>query len=360
MKPGDIIDSQSEGWTPSPIVTINNQSAIDFLTSFAALQSVGTLESHGDWNQLMASPSQDIQGLVNTFGGGGTFYPGDTLNFTLANGSTVDTFWLAIYDNTDFTGPLETGGDFYNYFVLGLLPASYNESLSSLPTAAATSSLASSPTTSDSMAGAIMTALNGAPTAEPTTESWFDPSSGAYPSNPDIVQPDLSITGGGVVTGYFLNDAETAVLSIPSFDQFDDNLADFTATVQSFVGNATARKIPKVIIDLQGNFGGSVGLAINTFRQFFPSEKPFGGSRRRVHPLENSLGEITTDWYDGLDPNDPADADLHYLFAADEWVVTNRINAETGETFESWAQFNEPQHYHNDVFSRTVSCDDQL
>jgi hypothetical protein len=354
-KLGDILDSQAEGWTPSPIVTINNQSAVDFLTSFAALQSVGTLEPHADWNQLMASPAQDIQGLVNTFGGGATFYPGDMLNFTLANGTHVDTYWLAIYDNTDFTGPLETGGDFYNFFVLGLLPASYNESLAQLPGAATTSSAAASATTSDSVSGAILTGINGGP-AEPTATpaSWFDESSGAYPSNPDIVQPELSLFGGGIVTGYFLDDVATAVLSLPSFDQFDANLDDFTVTVQSFIGNASQKNIPKVIIDLQGNGGGSVGLAISTFKQFFPSTDVYGGSRRRVHPLENSLGEITTDWYDGLDPQDPADADLHYQFAADEWVVTNRIDAETGKAFESWAQFNEPQHYYNDTFSLTV------
>jgi hypothetical protein len=323
---------------------------IEFLTNFAALQSAGTVEPHADWNQLFASPAQDIQGLTNVFGGGATFYPGDALNFTLANTTVISTFWIAFYDVTDCTGPLTTGGDFYNYFVLGLLPASYNESLADcvFSDASTTTSSAPSSTSSGAVSSAIMQGL------DPTTTSWFDDSSGAYPSNPTIVQPDLSLTGGGILTGYFLSDISTGVLSIPSFAVYGNGSETFTPTVASFISAAAARKISRVIIDLQQNRGGDVSLAINTFKQFFPNIDIFGGSRRRSHHLENIVGETTTDWWDKLDPTDAADELSHYLFAADEWVVTDRINADTGEAFQSWSEFNGLRNYHNDAFSLTV------
>lgn len=81
---------------------------------------MGSLEPHADFNQLMTSPAQDIQSIFSTWGGGATFYPGDQLNFALENGTQVDSQWLAVYNYPQSTGPLETGGDFYNFFVLGV------------------------------------------------------------------------------------------------------------------------------------------------------------------------------------------------------------------------------------------------
>lgn len=350
---GDIIDSQAQGWTPSPILQINGQDVIEFLTDFAALQSAGTLEPHADWNQLFASPAQDIQGLTNVFGGGATFYPGDELNFTLANSTRIETFWVAFYDVFDCTGPLTTGGDFYNYFVLGFLPDSYNLTAGDciFDLVATTTSSISNSTATGSISDAIMQGL------DPTTPtiSWFNDSSGAYPKDPAIVQPDLSLAGGGILTGYFLNDKSTAVLSIPSFAVYGNGSDSFSPTVAQFISAATSQKISRVIIDLQQNKGGDVSLAINTFKQFFPNIDIFGGSRRRNHDVEDILGAATTEFWTKLDQTDPADEYYHYALAADEWVVTNRVNADTGELFQSWREFNGPRRHQDDDFSLTVS-----
>jgi hypothetical protein len=115
----DIIQSPHQGWQLSAIQSINGENVTDYLTKFAALNSAGTLEPHADWNQLMTSPAMDIQGSVSVFAGAATFYPGDNLTFTFENGTELDYYWIAIYDNPNPTGPLTTGGDFYNYFVLG-------------------------------------------------------------------------------------------------------------------------------------------------------------------------------------------------------------------------------------------------
>lgn len=322
----DILGSQQQGWKPSPIVAINGDNTTAFLTKFAALNSVGTLEPHADWNELMTTPPLEIQGYLSVFAGAATFYPGDNLTFTLENGTNIDTFWLAIYNNPDPTGPLSTGGDFYNYFVLGLLPASYNAS-----------STPSGLLTNDTTGG------------NTSLTSWSDESSGAYPDNPDVVQLDLSIAGGGIVTGYFLHDISTGVLSIPSFDQSGWDVGNFSLTVQEFINGATAAKLSKVVIDLQQNTGGNIELVFDIFKRFFPDVDPFAGSRRRSHELANVLGGATTGYWDSLSLDDAA----YYNLAADEWVITDRLNADTGRNFTSWSEYFGPLMNHGDSFSLT-------
>lgn len=143
----------------------------------------------------MSSPALDIQGSLTTFSGGATFYPGDNLTFNFENDTQYDTSWVAFYNGfANDTGPLATGGDFYNYYVLGLLPASYNDSL---------------PDSSSSS--------DEEDNADTSVANWTETSYGAFPSA-DIVQPDLGVVGAGVVTGYFYKDISTGVLSLPTFD----------------------------------------------------------------------------------------------------------------------------------------------
>lgn len=53
----DVISSQLEGWEPSPITKINDIDAVEYLTSFAEVNSEGYLEAHADWNALFEHPA---------------------------------------------------------------------------------------------------------------------------------------------------------------------------------------------------------------------------------------------------------------------------------------------------------------
>lgn len=323
----DIIQSPQQGWQLSAIQSINGENVTDYLTKFAALNSAGTLEPHADWNQLMTSPAMDIQGSVSVFAGAATFYPGDNLTFTFENGTELDYYWVAIYDNPNPTGPLTTGGDFYNYYVLGLLPASYNESETFNP--------AYAPDPSNSQNSSL--------------NSWSDDSYGAYP-NPDVYQEDLSIAGSGVVTGYLLHDISTAVLSLPTFQQSGWSVGNFSLAVQETIDNGTAANLSRIIIDLQQNTGGTIELVFSTFKRFFPDLDPFAGSRRRSHELADVLGEALTGYWNNLTTDD---AD-YSIYAASEWVITDRLNAATGRNFTSWSEYFGPIADHGDLFSLTV------
>ena len=258
---GDILLAQDDGnsWQPSPIATINNVNAVDYVSQFAASNAIGGLEPHNDWNQLMSSSASYVQNYLSIFEGGVTFYPGENITLTLQNGTELGPDpWIAVYNSQGDTGPLATGGDFYNFFVLGLLPASYDDTVSATVSD-------SSPTSATSSGDAASSS-----TATPTPSSWADADGGfAYPDDPFVAQEDLGVTG--FITGYFLPDDSTAVLSIPTFYATDEYaLGNFSQTIADFLRESTEAGMTKILIDLQENYGGATFLAIDTFKQVKP------------------------------------------------------------------------------------------
>ncbi|KAF2636218.1 hypothetical protein P280DRAFT_473346 [Massarina eburnea CBS 473.64] len=333
----DILDAQTENWTPSPIKTINGEDATEFLTKFAALNSWGYLEPHAEWNALMSSPVVDIQAGGTIWSAGATFYPGDNLtihfeNYTTGDDSTVwETIWIATYNEiANYTGPLTTGGDFYNYFVLGNLPASFNESAIIVPPI---------------------------PTQSAAAGNWSEASYNAFPEDPDVVQYDLDLYHTGLVSGYFLHDISTGVLSLPSFDVLSETIGNYSGAVTHFIEQASAEGLDNIIIDLQRNTGGVTLLAFTTFKSLFPDLLPFAGSRRRSFPMGNTIGSATTDFWELLDEDDEDEREFKYQLAADEWVITNRINAATGKNFTSWREYQEGPTDHNDKFTLVEQYD---
>ncbi|MCJ1465052.1 hypothetical protein MMC07_003668 [Pseudocyphellaria aurata] len=341
----DLLTNETENgkltWKPSAISKINGQDVTEYLTRFAAANSVGGLEPHADWNMLMQSPALDIQGLSEGLAGTATFYPGDTYTLTFENGTTLGPQpWLAVYDSPGDTGPLETGGDFYNFFVLGFYPASYFDELNAAE-ASASASASASPTA----AGAATSVIPSV--SPPVATSWNNL---AYPDHPDVVQNDLEIVGGGYLSGYFLKDKSIAVLSIPSFDEYGEAIGTFSTTIDEFIKKSLKNGMKKVVIDVQQNSGGGVFLAIDAFKQFFPSTEPFVGSQRRVHPMANVIGDTISQFWGSLATDD----EYYYDLAVDEWVILDRLSAATGKNFSSWAEYFDPAFaYKDDTFSAT-------
>ena len=249
---------------------------------------------------------------------------------------------MAIYNSPGPTGPLATGGDFYNFFVLGFYPPSFNPNATD-PCAASegstnasslTSTLSNSTSTTTTSAGAIVRAT-----------SWPD---SAYPNSTDIYQPGLYPDGGGFLTGYFLKNISTAVLSIPSFDMSGDDVQTFSDTVQKFLNASHAADMKTVLIDLQQNLGGDTLLAVDTFKHFFPSNDTFRGSRLRAHPTADIIGNTFTKSYT-IDRS--ANSSTYDALSASDFVSTDRLNAETGQNFTSWGEFFGPHEFNGDSFT---------
>jgi len=316
--------NSSTEFRPSPIKWINGSDAIEYLEGFAATNSQGAIEPHADWNQLMLSPAQDIQGLTSVFSAGARFYPGDWVTFTFENGSDRTEQFHGIYFSPGDTGPLNTGGDFFNFFVLGYYPASYNaSSLTAAP----------SPTSSTNA----------------SQSSSISPI-GAYPT-PDILQNASDAVYNGAGSGYFLNSSSLAVLSLPSFEQYGDDMDSFLEMVEEFILKSRDRGTQRVVIDLQQNTGGEVLVAFEAFKLFFPNIEPFGGSRMRAHADADILGNVITDYFNGLDKS----SEEFQAITSFEWAATGRIDADTNATFTTWKEFFGPHTHDGDNFTTVVS-----
>ena len=324
-------------FTASPIQSINGQDAIAFLTDFGAKNVLGFIEANADWNNLMSSFAANIQDDYSTLEGQIELYPGDTITLLYENGTQVSDNWGATYDSIGPTGPLATGGDFYNFFVLGFYPASYDPDTDTPDPCAAQDNTASSSDTSSSTAAAS--------TTTPTPTSWPDSS---YPSTADIYQPDLYPVGEGFVTGYFLQNESLAVLSIPTFDMSGNDTQTFSDTVGNFLTGAHAAGMTKVLIDLQYNLGGDTLLAADTYKHFFPSNDTYRGSRLRAQPWADVLGNTFTTYFA---TNQSPNASVYDELAASDWVATDRLNAATDQNFTSWGEFFGPHSAYGDQFT---------
>lgn len=345
----DLLAAIKDGYEASPVSKINDIDVVEYLNTLAAANSNGFVESHADWNSLMDNPAIHIQGSTSLLQSL-TLYPGNQLNFTLANGTRIDTIWLALYTETSPTGPLTTPGDFYNYFVLGFIPDGFDPFEPSVWWPAEYN---------------IIQDTDSGPEPAPTTEvdcsnhgvsaeNWCNVTRGlvqAYPNDPVVVQNDFSITGSGSLSGYIFDDISTGVLSIPSFYQNDIQIKFFIDAVDDFIGNATQRGTKRVVIDLQQNDGGMVFLALITFQQFFPTIDPYTGSRMRSHTAADILGTAYSQWWRSLN----TDSAEYNDYSASEWVILNRINEATGREFSSWSEYFGPILERGDSFSQRVS-----
>ncbi|MCJ1381039.1 hypothetical protein MMC17_004148 [Xylographa soralifera] len=338
------------GWSPSAITEINGQNVTQFLLQFARTNAFGTLEPHADWNQLMVNPAADIQGLSTAFTGSSPFYPGDTIEFKFENGSHYGPSpWLAYYNVPLDLGVVNTGQDFYNFFVVGIFSDGASPTAGAMNSAAATSIYTFAAAATTLPASASSTA-----SADPTDNlsqfgsftSWNNP---GFPDDPDVVQPNLGLMNGGFLTGYFLNATSVGVLSIPSFEVTGEAVTSFSTTIGEFLTRSKAAGLKTIVIDLQRNLGGDLLLATDAFKQFFPTIDPFGGSRLRAHPSADALGNTFTDFYNTRSMN----ASFYAAMSADVWTATDYLNADTGNNFTSWAEFFGPHGDNGDFFSTT-------
>ena len=69
----------------------------------------------------------------------------------------------------------------------------------------------------------------------------------------------------------------------------------------------------------------------------------------RAHSGADAIGRSFTDYFDYLSPDD----DYYTDFVASEWAITDRINAQTGRNFSSWAEYFGPRQLNGNLFTLT-------
>lgn len=298
---------------------------------YAESNAASYLEPHAEWNSLMESPVADVLSLWSTFQQGNV-YPGEendaNLIFDFKNGTKVSDTWSAIYQEPYDTGPLSSAGDFYNYFVLGKLPADWESAGQWWPIR----TLDESPQPETPVNPFIAKCAQGDDDDSNPAVARCRRSSAAFPRDPAVIQGDLDDSYDEFITGYVFDDISTGVLSLPRFDTAgDDEYNSFRLAVQDFIVEAQSKKVKRVVIDVQQNSGGSSLRAYDTFKLFFPKIEPYGVSRTRKHELANVLGTAYTKAF--------MEGRLEEYYTANEWVINSRLHADRQSKFGSWRDY---------------------
>ncbi|KAK0710805.1 hypothetical protein B0H67DRAFT_554878 [Lasiosphaeris hirsuta] len=126
------------------------------------------------------------------------------------------------------------------------------------------------------------------------------PSATAIPGYPE----PIVIHQSGYVSGYFLNGSaahdDTCVLVLSSFAAPDDSLVDNSINAeyeetrrvfQTFFKECAAAGRTKLILDVSGNGGGLVMQGYDLYKNLFPDNKAWSGSRLRAHTALDLMGQ---------------------------------------------------------------------
>jgi hypothetical protein len=73
----------------------------------------------------------------------------------------------------------------------------------------------------------------------------------------------------------------------------------------------------------------------------------------RAHSTADVIGQSFNSFFDDMSPEDDYYDDNYSELISSEWVVTDRINAETGRNFSSWAEYFGPRQVNGNLFILT-------
>ncbi|KFY27445.1 hypothetical protein V493_03479, partial [Pseudogymnoascus sp. VKM F-4281 (FW-2241)] len=303
----------------SPIVSINGETVVDYLTKESNHQLFHDADAR--WNVLFARQQSDSVGsFVMPW-----FYPGPNFNATLANGdiktipnyaavpSALEKEWSQVVD----------GKTFYNTFVA--------------PKTASTTSTSS--------------------TSERSLKKRYVEKRLVPPGYP---QPVIQHAGKEVELGAFFlggrNLREVAVLSMNTFDPVaSGDSVEFQTMIRKFLAFAKSKGRTKIVIDVSSNGGGSLFLGYDAFKQFFPSMEPDIGARMRYSTALDIIGtafntitheDAVSKSFEnkGLTPADMYLSPFHY---------TNSVDADQ-EDFSSWVDMRGPVTINSASYSQIM------
>jgi hypothetical protein len=73
----------------------------------------------------------------------------------------------------------------------------------------------------------------------------------------------------------------------------------------------------------------------------------------RAHSTADIIGQSFNTFFDDMSPDDEYYDDNYSELVSSEWVVTDRINAQTGRNFTSWAEYFGPRLVNGNPFTLT-------
>ncbi|KAF2660809.1 hypothetical protein K491DRAFT_711398 [Lophiostoma macrostomum CBS 122681] len=313
--------SSPGNFTPSAIKTIDGKSVVDYINDFATTNN-GWHDADAQWNRVFVNQASNSNG--EDFGSW-TYpnnYVGPTTTYAFENGSTIVTENKAYIGGTaDFTGVTD-GSTFFAAFCQGAQKKTQTQ--------------------------------NEARQVATSTSDVLPTPMGRYPSAA-FVQSSLAFQG------YYLNGTgydKTAVLAIPDFGPkigkgTNETVAQIETQkmVRAFFADAVSKGKEKLIIDLRGNGGGTIDVGFDLFKQLFPDQDPFGGTRYRAHEAHQLFSAAVTS---ALNNNTlKAMNETVYDTIEDSYGVFDYRNVRdaNGSSFTSFWDYYGPYENNNDTFT---------
>ncbi|KAF2744318.1 hypothetical protein M011DRAFT_470451 [Sporormia fimetaria CBS 119925] len=356
----DVLVSESEGWTPSPIVKINGQPAAELALEWSSRFQL--LEDHARYNDLFLSqPRISMNARQNRFGQG-MAYAGETTVIEYKNG-TIEELVNTVAMPPGRLDGIEDGEAFFKQFC--------NQGRPALEQPAQKRSLIINPRAAPRQLNPVLRdeGLQSEGVTRTKRQDVAEPSATGYPT-PEILH-SLAMVGGYYLSGQGYEDV--AVLSVPSFHpETPATITEYQDLVGEFLTTASRAGKKKLVIDLRGNGGGVVFLGYDLFKQLFPSMEPYGGTRFRANAafdlvgkaLAEDLKDITYEMaladfriYEavmaaGETPKDPR------IALAYQSIFNYRVplTAEK-DNFTSWEQLFGPHEVNGDQFTSIMRYD---
>lgn len=153
----------------------------------------------------------------------------------------------------------------------------------------------------------------------------------------------------GTLAGFFLETdgfRDTAVLAVKSFEPTNDN--SFIDTMKKFLEECRRRRSSHLIVDVSSNGGGNILLAIDTFKQLFPTADPYYTfSFRATDQLE-----VLMDYYTSstAELQGSSEQDFSNAGGDSDYDVSPLLDA-AGQGYDNFDNYWRPFEVHNDSFT---------
>ena len=311
---------------PAAVTAINGQVSKAFLDRLLQY-NLALTDLDAAYNTMFANPVPLVLAQTGVFDVGFDPEMMDKASYTFANGSQItvnNTISLPPFPRT-FTN----GQDLYDILLAGQPPQSEDDMMS-IQTPSLTSTSAASTTNRP----------------QPL-----------YPGYPTPVMSQAVAASDLPISGYFLPESDVAVLSLPTFDYFDEEAnVDFQSMCREFLRTCRASNKTSLIIDVRGNIGGQPEPAWDLFKQLFPRTVPFTKIRTRATAATDALGRLTSRLQAGFPPDQNASIQ-------EKWMASNlsffnyhtTLKSPDGPHFDSWSDLFGPVASHGDNFTNTAS-----
>ena len=328
----DVLGMQFKNisYTPSAVVEIDGKNAHEWLEDWA---QYGTLQDRDAlYNNVFYELAQVSMGsngnAVGTFAGGGRgryVYPGATTTLKFANGSslTMENYARPLLNFRNYHSAKEVSERVFLYSTSGV--------------------------DLDSTARAQKLVIESTP---PSPQSASADTAAAGP----LGYPVPKVPGpANLINGYYINAPgyeDVAVLSVPNFVGDSYYEIQFQQTTQKFLPQAAADGKKKLIIDLQANGGGTILQGYDLFKQIFPSQHPYAGTRFRAHEALDLIGQSISAW-SAKTPRGATTNTTRKQLQTSVFDYQYDVN-ENDRPFSSWKDKYGPVEHHEDLYTKVI------